>query len=209
MTPATSSPPSHPIPFTPDRPGNCVCYRLRSKILDRRFCVCERWVRGGRAQPSVIRTDEARLGGVRGRHFLPHTSTMPVQDKLCSVSFLIRLISLCFYCAWPPNAGVFLTCVGISRELPSGWTPLRTGPKCQSKDLVRVRPDSSRTWDYAITNAKVGREKRVYLQKVAMCSFLWNRCSLGPAASHFTVEGPRHREPNPAAFGQSFPARRH
>lgn len=77
--------------------------------------------------------------------------------------------------------------------------------------LVRVRRDSSRTLDYAITNASVGVEKRVYLQRVAARSgsFPLRRSFLGPTASHFGAEGPRHRERNPAAVGQTFPARWH
>lgn len=87
MTPATS-----PLP-----PPS---YQTVPVIVSVTFSAPKFWIgdfylsAGGRSQPSVIRRDVARLGGVRARHFLPHTSTMHMQNKLCSVSFLIRLISM-------------------------------------------------------------------------------------------------------------------
>ncbi|KAK5862176.1 hypothetical protein PBY51_017599 [Eleginops maclovinus] len=66
---------------------------------------------------------------------------------------------------------------------------------------MRVRRDSSRTWDNAIANTSLGVQKRDYLQTVAVRrgSFSFHRSFLGPTASHFRAEGPRHRERNPAA----------
>lgn len=102
-------------------------------------------------------------------------------------------------------------CVGMNRRSSIRVDAITHRFEMATLFSVRVRRDSARTWDYAITNASVGVEKRVYLQKVAARSgsFPVRRSFLGPTASHFGAEGPRHRERDPAAFGQTFPARWH
>lgn len=135
------------------------------------------------------------------------------QHKCRGVSFQIRFLTLFIFrlgCNYEPLLKK-PKCVGMNRRSSIRVDAITHRFEMATLFLVRVRRDSARTWDYAITNASVGVEKRVYLQKVAARSgsFPLRRSFLGPTASHFGAEGPRHRERNPAAFGQTFPARWH